>query len=221
VSTAAIYDAVVTHARTAPVDNRFRYRSYYWLVDVDEPPRLPWPLRPLARFDREDHLDVRGFLAGHGIRPARVEMLTHARTLGYVFNPITVYWAYDADDRQVAQVAEVHNTYGDRHAYLLSPDADGRSEVDKAMYVSPFYPVDGHYSILVSAPGTEVAVSVTLRREGAAPFVATLRGRRRPATLRHLLAVWLRYPWAPMRTTALIRWQGIRMWRRGLEVHPR
>jgi uncharacterized protein len=220
-TTGAIYDAVVTHVRAAPVDNRFRYRTFYWLVDLDDPPRLRWPLRSLARFDPSDHLDVRAFLRGHGLDASRILMLANARVLGYVFNPITVYWCYDAGGRQVAQVAEVHNTYGGRHAYLLDPDDHGRSTVAKELYVSPFYPVDGSYTIRVSEPGPQVAVSVTLRRDADQPFVATLVGRRHPATLRHLLSAWLRYPWAPLRTSLLIRWQGIRLWRRGLEVQPR
>jgi DUF1365 family protein len=75
--------------------------------------------------------------------------------------------------------------------------------------------------IRVSDPGEDLLVSVTLRRDGDQPFVATLRGRRHPATVRRLMWAWMRYPWAPLRTTALIRWQGIRLWGRGLEVQPR
>ena len=76
----------------------------------------------------------------------------------------------------IAVLAEVHNTYGGRHVYLLRPDTQGRSEVNKEMYVSPFYLVDGSYDIRVSEPGATVSVTVTLRREDDAPFVATMRG---------------------------------------------
>ena len=217
----ALYVGEVAHVRRSPLVNAFRYRAYWWLVDADRPPRLPRPLRWVARFDPRDHLDVRALLAEHGHHPARLLMLTGARVLGYAFDPITVYWAYAADGTLLAQVAEVHNTYAGRHAYVLHPDAAGRSTVAKAMYVSPFHPVDGHYDIRISAPGEAVSVAVTLRRPTGAPFVATLRGRRRPATLANVALAWLRCPWAPLRVTALIRRQGIRLWRRGLEVQPR
>ena len=221
VVTPALYDGVVAHARTAPIRNSFRYRASYWLVDIDAPPALPRGLRWLAKFREVDHLDVRTVLAEHGKHADRILMLANARTLGYVFNPITVYWCYDASGERVATVAEVHNTYGQRHAYVLDADADGRARVDKQLYVSPFYPVDGHYELRLPEPGADVSLTVTLHRPDDRPFVATLRATRREPTLANLMRSWVRCPWAPLRVTALIRWQGVRLWRRGLKVQPR
>ena len=215
----ALYDSVVTHSRRTPLTHRFRYRSAYWLVDVDRLPQPSGPLRLLARVRAQDHLDVRALLRDNGVAADRVLMLTTARTLGYVFNPITVFWAYDHAGVRTAVVAEVHNTYGGRHAYLLRPDGDGYAEVDKALYVSPFHPADGRYQIHVGEPGESVSLRVTLRRDGDEPFVATLRGQRRAVTAANVLRAALRYPSA--RTSALIRWQGIRLWWKGLEVQPR
>jgi hypothetical protein len=220
VATPALYDVTIRHTRTAPIRNAFRYRSFCWLVDADAPPRLPWPARWLATFDPRDHVDVHETLRESGIEASRLLLLTNARVLGYVFNPLSVYWCYSGEEL-TAVVAEVHNTYGGRHAYVLRPDANGRAEIDKALYVSPFYPVDGRYEINVPEPGDRLAVSITLDRGDGEPFSATMTGVRRPATVRSLLGRWLRYPWAPLRVTALIRWQGIRLWRRGLEVVPR
>lgn len=220
VTAPALYDVTIRHTRTSPIRNAFRYRSFYWLVDADAPPRLPWPARLLASFDARDHLDVRESLRESGVTADRILMLTNARTFGYVFNPISVYWCYSGNDLS-AVVAEVHNTYGGRHAYVLQPDGHGFAKTDKQLYVSPFYPVDGRYEINVPEPGERVSVSVTLHREDGDPFSATMTGARRPATMRSLLRVWWRYPFAPLRVSALIRWQGVRLWRRGLEVVPR
>ncbi len=118
----ALYDSVVTHSRQTPLTHRFRYRSAYWLVDLDRLPQPSGPLRLLARVRAQDHLDVRALLRDNGVAADRVLMLTTARTLGYVFNPITVFWAYDHAGARTAVVAEVHNTYGGRHGYLLRPD---------------------------------------------------------------------------------------------------
>jgi hypothetical protein len=216
----AIYDVTIRHSRTAPIRNAFRYRSFSWLVDIDDLPRLPRRLRAFAKFDVRDHIDVRAELASAGITADRILMLTNARMLGYVFNPITIYWCY-RDGAEVAVVAEVHNTYGGRHAYVVRPDVHGYAETDKQLYVSPFYPVDGRYELRVPEPGEHLAVSVTLQRGDGEPFVASMSGQRHPATIRSLLRMSWRYPWAPLRTTALIRWQGVRLWRRGLEVAPR
>jgi len=226
VSVPCLYDVDIRHRRRSPVHNAFRHRSYMWLFDLDCPPRLVGPLGVLARYRSADHLDVRAQLRHAGVDAARILVLTNLRTLGYVFNPITIYWCYDEGDRLVAQVAEVHNTYGDRHAYVLpnrAGSADGRSvsAVRKAMYVSPFYPVEGVYRIRVGEPGETLSVSVVLDRDGDKPFLATLSGRRREPTVAGVLRCAFRHPVAPLRGRVLIQLEGLRLWRKRLEVQPR
>jgi hypothetical protein len=214
-----LYASVVTHTRRVPIKNRFRYKASYWLVDYDELPELTGLIRRLARFERSDHGDVRALLTEQGVTADRILMLAMPRTLGYVFNPISVFWCYDAAGGQVAALAEVHNTYGERHTYLLRPDETGRSDVVKELYVSPFFPVDGHYDIRVSEPGPFLSVNVTLHRDGGAPFVASLRGERRIANRRGVVRASLLHP--ALRIGLLIRWQAVRLWARGLKVQPR
>jgi uncharacterized protein len=229
-----LYEAEVGHQRLESLDDAFTHRLYLWLVDLDDLPRLPAPLRPFARFRAADHIghpdgtireNLDAFLAARGMeRPARVRMLAHARVLGWVFNPITLYWCRDADGALVAVVAEVHNTYGGRHHYLLEVSDDpeaGRARVDKDFYVSPFFPVDGEYRMRVPEPGETLSATIVLRRDGGTAFVATLRGRRRPVTARTVLAAVLRHPAVTLRVSAAIRHRGIRLWARGLPVIAR
>jgi hypothetical protein len=223
---------VVTHARQAPLNNRFRYRTGAWLVDLDQVPRLPRGLRWLAAFDAKDHLgeptgslrdNLAALLADHDIDVARgrIMMLANARALGHAFNSISVHWCYAADDTLVAVVAEVHNTYGDRHAYVLRPGTGGRvdSVLEKAMYVSPFNPVEVSYRIAVSPPTERVSVTVTLTRAGQPPFVATLQGTRRRQ--RAVLAAAVATAMTSARVSGLIRYRGVRLYLRGLRVEPR
>ncbi|HEY1485237.1 MAG TPA: DUF1365 domain-containing protein [Micromonosporaceae bacterium] len=232
--TAALYEAQIRHVRVDPVRNAFRYRSYYWLVDIDHLPRLPWPLRALAGFDPRDHFDdpsepIRAnldrLLAEHGIDVSGglVLMLAHAKVLGYVFNPLSLFWCHDGSGSLAAIVAEVHNTYGDRHSYVLPPSEDGVSRVDKRFYVSPFYDVSGSYRMRLPVPDDRLAVTIALHHDepGARPFIATLRGTRRPATTGGLIRAALRHPWSTLVGAALIRFQGIRLHLKGLPVMPR
>lgn len=221
VTVPALYAATITHQRRAPLVNRFSYRSFYWLIDIDAPPQLPRMLRWCASFRDSDHVDVRAVLADVDVHADRILRLAHARSFGAGFNPLSVHWCYDSDGQLVAAVAEVHNTYGERHAYVVDLDESGTAVVDKQMYVSPFYPVDGRYEIRLSPPGPRVCVTVKLHRDGEPPFTAALVGRRSAATVPALVAVWLRRPLTPMRTSLLIRWQGIRLWWRGLPVQQR
>ena len=222
--TGALYECRITHARTVPLRNVFSYGSYLWLVDLD---RLPRPSL-LASFRARDHLGdpARGirenldrFLAARGIDlgGGRVMMLANARVLGYVFNPLTVYWCHQADGTLACVVAEVHNTYGQRHAYLLHTDDRGRARVPKEFYVSPFYPVDGGYRMSLpepdASPGSRLALSVVLDRPDGHSFTASVRGRAVPATARHA--------WSAAAVAARIRWQGVRLYLRGLPVVPR
>jgi DUF1365 family protein len=215
----------------APISHTFTYKTYLWLVDLDHLPRLPRWLRPLARFSPRDHLgdprstirsNVDEFLAEHGIDlgGGQVLMLTNARSLGYVFNPLTLYWCRNADGSPAAVIAEVHNTYGGRFRYLLRPEGD-RACVDKQFYVSPFFPVDGEYRMYLPEPTERLAVSISLHREGGRVFVATLRGSGRPATSGALVRSALRHPFATAAVSARIRRHGVHLFLRGLPVHPR
>ena len=230
--TGVLYECVITHVRTAPLRNIFSYRGYQWLVDLDDLPRLPLPLRPLAGFRARDHLgdprrairdNVDAFLRARGVDldGGRITMLAHARVLGYVFNPLTVYWCHRPGGELACVIAEVHNTYGERHAYLLRTDGRGRSVAPKEFYVSPFYPVDGHYRMSFPEPGERLALKVVLDRADRHPFIASVHGKAVPATPRALIAAAARHPWSTATVTARIRWQGIRLYLRGLRTVPR
>ena len=228
-----LYRCVVTHVRTRPLRHSFHHRTYLWFLDVDRPPTLPRPLRPLARFEPRDHFGgtaptlragLERFLAAHDIAPeavGRVTMLAAARVLGHVFNPLTLYWCHDPDGAPLCVVAEVHNTYGERHCYLLHPDSEGRAYVPKEFYVSPFFPVDGGYRMRLPEPDARLRISVHLERDGDRPFLATVHGERAPATPAGLLRATARHPWPTLAVSAGIRAHGLLLWARGLRVRPR
>jgi len=233
-TTAWLYRTRIGHVRRAPIRNGFEYRSYSWFVDLDDLPVLPWWLRPFARFDPADHFDgttqqgtlrnrLDDYLLREGIdlHGGRVTALLNARVLGHVFDPLTLFWCHDPGGALVCVVAEVHNTYGGRHCYLLTPDASGHAEVGKAFYVSPFNEVDGRYFLRVAEPGPFLDVEVSLHRDGQPPFTATMRGSGRPATPGVIALAQLTHPLAPQMVSARIRRQGVGLWLRGLPLVPR
>ena len=229
---ASLYDCRITHVRTSPKRHAFTHRTYLWLVDLDRLPRLPAVLRPLARFEARDHLgdpsrglreNLDRYLAARGVDlgGGRVLMLAHARSIGHVFNPLTLYWCHDRDGNPVCTVAEVCNTYGERHCYLLRPGPDGRAEIAKEFYVSPFFPVDGRYRMAVPPPDRRLRLTMHLERAGGRPFTATVQGTRSPAGPAGLLRAALRHPLSTLAVSLHIRIQGIRLHLRGLPVQPR
>jgi len=221
------FETVIRHTRRSPFRRSFEHRSTFWLVDLDDLPDHG----VLARFEARDHLgqpdatlrhNVESFLGlsgvslGDGERPGTIMMAAHPRSLGHCFNPISVFWCFDDTGRQAGVVVEVHNTYGDRHAYLVHPDEQGRARTDKAMYVSPFHGVDGSYDVAVPVPTDRLDIAVTLRDHdgGAAPFSASLTGTRSDVPVRRTIG-------ATLRGSALIRAHGVWLWARRLPVRPR
>jgi DUF1365 family protein len=223
----------VRHQRPGPVRHGFSHRVYQWLVDLDDLPDAPWYLRPFASFRAADHLgepgrtikaNVEHYLGRHGIRlgvGGRVLMLANARVLGHVFDPLTVFWCFGADGDLACVVAEVHNTYAERHVYLLHPDASGRASAEKEFYVSPFNDVSGRYEMRFTLRPDRVGASITLVRDGGAGFTAAFSGHPVAATSRAVARQVLSHPLMPQRVSALIRLHGIWLWLHRLPVARR
>lgn len=229
---ATTYATTLVHRRREPLRNTFTHRSHLTVVDLDRVAPDGTVEGAPGRFLGRDHFtgddsSVREgldrFLGQHGIdlRGGRALMAAQPRAFGHCFNPITVHWCWAAGTeggRPAATVVEVHNTYGDRHAYLLlDPDrtAHGRAVVDKAMYVSPFHGTDGRYEVLAPPPDPDTGrlrLAVRLVTDGGARFDATLAGT--PCAPPRL-------PLAGLRGAALIRAHGVALWARRLPVQPR
>lgn len=229
----AVVEGTLLHRRSDPIRHGFRHRTYQWLVDVDDLPEPSGWRRFVCRFEPIDHLggtlpdstgSIRGnverYLLGRGIdvRGGRMVMLANARVFGFVFDPLSVFWCFDANSTLACVVAEVHNTYGERHAYTVVPDSTGASSEDKAFYVSPFNDVSGRYEMHFSLESGWVRTSITLVREGRLPFEARFAGVGVAATERAVLRTVLRHPFMPQRVWLMIRLHGVWLWARRLPV---
>ncbi|MGA8256038.1 MAG: DUF1365 family protein [Nocardioides sp.] len=218
---AAVYDTTISHTRRAPFKRRFTLKSHTWVVDLDDLPDHG----VLGRFEARDHLgdpstsiraNVVAFLAQHdiGVGAGTIVMAAQARALGYCFNPISVFWCYDEAGTLAATVVEVHNTYGDRHAYLVHTDEAGRATTPKAMYVSPFHGTDGTYSLVVPPPDDKLHIVVELTTDDDVRFTASLVGTKSTTSA-------LKAAPAALRGSLLIRAHGIWLWLRRLPLRPR
>lgn len=224
-----IYRTTIRHTRRRPIERSFEHTSHTWLVDLDHLPdhgRTGW-LK--GTFEARDHLgdpdrsikeNVVAFLRLHDAELAEaaeagtIRMAAQPRAFGYCFNPISVFWVFSAHGEPVCSVVEVHNTYGDRHAYLVRPDEQGRARTDKAMYVSPFHGTDGVYDLAVPVPGDRLRVAVSLTTDEGARFSASLEGHRSDGSPVAAAP-------AALKGSLLIRLHGIWLWARRLGVRPR
>jgi DUF1365 family protein len=185
-------------------------------------------------FRDEDHLDasgrgVRSDLAetvqgaGHAMPEGRVELLTHCRIFGYVFNPMSVFYCYDHADELSLVVAEVNNTYGDRHSYVLPVgDASFEWRTKKLMHVSPFFQPDaGSYRWELPPPAERVSLGVDLTRDGATVLAARLSLSRRPLTDGSLASALVRYPFMTAKVIGAIHFEALRLWLKGARFWAR
>ncbi|BBZ77626.1 hypothetical protein MANY_29630 [Mycolicibacterium anyangense] len=231
--TPALYRTRITQLRRSPVHHYGERSSYSWYVDVDQLPSLPWWLRPFARFEAVDHFTgsdndtlrqrVDGYLAEHGIYlpGGRITALLMPRVLGRTFNPLSLFWCHDATGELRCVIAEVHNTYGERHAYLLPPDQDTPAMVAKTFYTSPFNGVDGYYLVRAPRPAEQLDLTVSLHRENEPALVATVRGTRRRASAGQVLRLQFSAPLAPQMAALSARVQNLILRLRGVPVVPR
>lgn len=240
----AIYAGTVMHRRTRPKHHRLRYRVFSLLLDVDEIPALCERLRLLSHrrfnlfsFNEQDHADGTGTSlrkwaeaqlnrAGIDIVGGRIQLLAMPRVLGYGFNPISVWFCYHRSGRLAAIMHEVHNTFGERHTYVI-PVAPGDEPGNitqtcaKTFHVSPFMGMNMHYDFRIHAPDDRVCLAIRGSDEKGPLIVAILSARRRELTDAALLRVFLDTPLLTLKVIAGIHWEAARLWIKGLRLHPR
>ncbi|WP_144182897.1 DUF1365 domain-containing protein [Elioraea rosea] len=239
---ALLYRMRVMHARHQPFAHRFEYRIWTLLLDIDRIGELDARSRLFAAdrrgivsFRSRDHGArdgsplrpwVEGALARAGLAEcaARIRLLAMPRILGYVFNPISIYFCDREDGTPGAVLYEVKNTFGDQHAYIapLAGAAPWRHAAEKVMHVSPFIDMQCRYGFTLSRPADRFAMAIDqCDGEGAALLTATMAGRGVPMTDRALAAALAALPFVTAKTIAAIHWEALRLWRKGARFHSR
>jgi uncharacterized protein len=237
-SGSALYTGWVMHQRFTPRRHGFRYRVFSLLIDLEDLTRLDrhlslfgWNRFGIFSFHDRDHGDGRplnawldDLLAKAGIVADGVrQVLCYPRILGYVFNPLSVWFCHDRNGRLQAIVYEVHNTYDERHFYVL-PAAGQAGQVAhdcaKDFYVSPFLSRDCRYHFRVVPPADKVAVVIHETEAGEAVLDASFTGRCRALTDRALLTMLLAYPLMTLKVVAAIHFEAVRLMLKGIRRHP-
>lgn len=231
------------HGRRGGIGNRFTYGVDYLLFDPESPLDLPAMLSRnrgnLVSLHDSDHGGDRGagrgaawvrdVLAAQGLRDAtdgQLLLMAQPRVLGHVFNPVSFWLCHDKGGALRVVIAEVNNTFGDRHSYLchhgdLRPiGREDRLKATKVFHVSPFQPVAGEYTFRFDITADRVGVWIDYG-QAAGGLMATLTGRRVALTNVGLIRALLRRPFGSRRVLGLIHWQALRLWWRGAKYHPR
>jgi DUF1365 family protein len=229
------------HGRKGGPDNSFRYSIDYVMLDAEGEPETPWLFsrngRNVTSLHDSDHGGApkhgagakwaRDVLEAHQVRAkGRLMLLAQPRVLGHVFNPVSFWLAHDAQENLVAVIAEVTNTFGDRHSYLCHKQdgtpikASDRLQATKIFYVSPFQPVEGGYEFRFDIRPDKIGIWIDYT-QAAGGLIATLTGPRKPISNGSILRSVLRRPFGSRRVLALIHWQALKLWWKGSRYRTR
>ena len=238
----AIYDGSVTHQRLTPRRHRLRYRLFQLCLDLDELPALdarlrlfahnrfavfslhdrdhlagePWPLRPqVAAILRRAGIEIDG---------GPIRLLCMPRVLGYVFNPLSIYYCHRPSGELAAAVLEVNNTFGERHCYVV--EAAGGSVVRrgcaKTFFVSPFLGLDMTYDFRLAAPAERVTTAILGRGSDGGPVIAAaFSGARRELDDGRLARAFCSHPLLTLKVVAAIHWEAAKLLAKGVKLQPR
>ena len=234
-----LYHGEVVHRRLNPLRHELRYRVFNLLADVDRLDDLSRSLR-LFSYNRVNLFSIMDRNHGPGdgtpvrdhawalVRAAeggnavhRVFMFCYPSVLGYVFNPLTVYYGLDAGDRLRMMIYEVNNTFGGRHSYVLPVGDTLTQSAPKHFFVSPFNAVEGHYTFNFTEPEDTMALGVALSVEGTPVLKAYVSGTRKPLTDANLLRSFLGIPLLTLKVTGAIYLHAWRLWWKGLTLKRR
>lgn len=232
----ALYSGSVVHKRLMPHQHILRYSVFSCLFDCNRLEALDARLRFFSynRFNLfalydADHTEGQSLniylrdiarRSGRGHEISRFMMLCYPRILGYVFNPLTVYFGLDAEDRVRLIIYEVRNTFGQRQTYVLPAEADETGlvsqECAKRFYVSPFNAVEGSYSFHATPPASELTLGVALRTHSGPVLKTYFRATRSVLTDATLLRALSRTGWMTVKVIAGIHYEALKLWAKGL-----
>ncbi|MFK8083065.1 MAG: DUF1365 domain-containing protein [Granulosicoccus sp.] len=236
----SLYVGQVYHKRMRPTVHVLRYTVFSLLIDLEEVDTLArkfW-LFSHNRFNLMSFYDtdfgegdgvslsdyVRGALAQAEIhtKPARILLSCYPRVLGHAFNPLSLFYCLDQVGNCFAVVHEVHNTFGERHAYVLPVNTVDNCEknwihqsAQKTLFVSPFAHMGMQYEFRLNQPAEKQVVVIRASDEHGLVITASYVALRQVLSTSQLLKVFLQIPLLGAKVVGGIHWEALKLWVKG------
>jgi len=236
------YQGEVMHQRFFPMQYRFKYKVLSLRIDVDELEQMDQNLKGfslnrwnLMSIHTKDYASRDGkpwkqwakeLLAHYGIETeiARLELVCFPRFMGMVFNPLAMWYAYDAENQLLAVIGEVSNTFGHWHHYVLSNKGEPlanklQAQAQKVFHVSPFINMDCHYRFRLAVPSEHYQLGIYQYQAGEPVLVATQAGKKLALNQKNFNKALLSRPFNTLKVVALIHWWALKIWLKGGRFH--
>ena len=239
INNSCIYIGSVIHKRFKPKKHFFKYSVFSLFLDLDEINELDEKIlffsynkfNILSFFDK-DH----GYRDGSSIKDwlihvlqkknistinIKIKILCYPRIFGYVFNPLSIFFIYDADSNPIAILYEVKNTFGEQHTYVFKIDIKNKQILNnckKKFYVSPFMDLESKYFFKVLIPNERLSVIIDQRDKEGKLLFASQDGERVKLSSKNLLKSYLKHPLMTLKIISAIHYEALKLWMKGIKL---
>ena len=236
--TSSIYNGTVIHKRFKPKIHYFKYKVFSLLIDLSELENLSKKIKffsfnkfNLVSFYEKDHgnrdgsslfLWVKKNLANNNINSenVKIKLLCYPRILGYVFNPLSVFYIYGKGEKLVCILYEVKNTFGEQHTYIFKVDNDQKlyqHNCSKKFHVSPFIEMNCKYFFKLIKPGEKISVIIDQYQTDEKILYASQDGKRADFTSKELIKSYIKHPLMTFKIILAIHFEAFKLWAKGIK----
>ena len=234
----SIYNGSVVHKRFKPKKHFFKYKVFSLFLDLSELKELNNNLNffslnkfNLISFYEKDHgerdgssiLDwVKNNLRSNNVSTdnIKVKLLCYPRILGYVFNPLSIFFVYDNDENLISILYEVKNTFGEQHTYVFKIEGENKliqNNCSKKFHVSPFIEMDCNYFFRILNPGDKLSVIIDQYDQEGKILFASQDGIRSELTNKNLMNSYLKHPLMTFKIISAIHFEAFKLWIKGIK----
>ena len=234
-----IYDGSVIHKRFKPKVHFFKYKVFSLFIDLSELNKLNDKLKffslnkfNLISFYEKDHGErdgsslinwVKFNLSNNNIKTEniKIKLLCYPRILGYVFNPLSIFFIYDKNENLISILYEVKNTFGEQHTYVFKIDIKNKqifNNCKKKFYVSPFMDLESKYFFKVLIPNERLSVIIDQRDKEGKLLFASQDGERVKLSSKNLLISYLKHPLMTLKIISAIHYEALKLWIKGIKL---
>ncbi len=234
----SIYNGKVIHKRFKPKEHFFKYSVFSLLIDLSELNQLDKEIKffsfnklNLISFYEKDHGSrdgsslvawVKKNLEANNIyfKDIKIKLLCYPRIFGYVFNPLSVFFIYNSNEKLISILYEVKNTFGEQHTYIFKVDDDLKvfqHNCSKKFHVSPFIEMDCNYFFKILKPEDKMSVIIDQYQANEKILYASQDGKRVDFNSKELLKSYLKHPLMTFKIISAIHFEAFKLWTKGIK----
>ncbi len=233
----SIYNGTVVHKRFKPRIHFFRYKVFSLLIDLSELSTLDKKINffsynrfNLISFFDKDHGERDGTSLIEWVKKnlrendidaeeIKIKLLCYPRILGYVFNPLSVFYIYNNNEKLISILYEVKNTFGEQHTYIFKIENDNllQHNCEKKFHVSPFIEMNCNYFFRILKPSEKISVIIDQYQSNEKILFASQDGKRADLTSAELMKSYLKHPLMTFKIISAIHFEAFKLWTKGIK----